>query len=257
MYTAEIEFRLSAKVNGESVAECVNALIVALQRNGQILSDEWPIAVHRNTVRTFVSIPERGALKRTNANEWTRKARRELKNGGVSRPVHRVLGREPDTLNVCACKEPSAYILYTDFLSMESPLRCADCSNPVPLYRIPHTAECGTYEDIIFWRRDYQSCDGLQMSCTVGERFCTRQMSAFDSELSRQGLECCNRVAEVTGKSCYYYLYRYYGRGKAREAQRRCPSCGGEWRLKEKWHGRFDFRCDRCHLTSNFAYSVY
>jgi predicted nucleic acid-binding Zn ribbon protein len=139
---------------------------------------------------------------------------------------------------------------------MESPLRCADCFAPVPLYRIPYTSWCDTHEDIVNWRRNYQHCDGLQIRCAVGERFGTRQLSRLDSDLSKEGIECCQRVTAVTRRPCYYYLYRYHGRSKKREAKRTCPSCGRGWGLKEAWHGQFDFRCDRCRLLSNIAYSV-
>jgi predicted nucleic acid-binding Zn ribbon protein len=256
MFTAEIRFRVLNPTDDEGVADGVNGLIVSWQRNGQVLSDEWPIAVDRRVIRVFVSIPERTSLQRKLENKWAAEARRKLAEAGLSQPAVSILGREP-SLDPCSCKKPSAFVLYTDYLSMESPLRCADCFNPVPLYRLPHTSGCDTYEDIIFWCRNYQRCDALQMTCMVGERFGTKQMSSLDSELSRQGLECRKRIAEVTKKPCYYYLYRYCGRGKAAEERRKCPSCGWNWHLTQAWHKKFDFRCDRCRLLSNFAYSVY
>ncbi len=257
MFTAEIRFRVLRKAGGDAVSDAVSGLIESWHRNGQALSDEWPIVADPKMVRAFVSIPERTALRRGLANKWILEKLGRLGQAGLSRPSISILGREPATADVCRCKKSSALILYTDYGTTESPLRCADCFRPVPLYRISHTSGWDSYEDIIFWRRNYQRCDGLQMACRVGERFCTEQMSSLTSALSKQGLACCRKIADVTARPCYYYLYRYYGRGKQREAKRKCPSCGRSWRLQHKWHDKFDFRCNRCHLLSNFAYSVY
>ena len=256
MFTAEIRFKIVRKSDDEAVAERVNRLIQSWQRNGQLLSDEWPIAKNRDEIRVFVSIPERVSLRRGLDNKWVSKARNDLGEAGLSQPTAKILGREPVALDLCRCARPSAYVLYTDFLSMESPLHCADCFDPIPLYRIPHTSDCDNYEDIIFWRRSYHRCDGLQMSCCVGERFNTKQMSSFESELTKMGLQCRDAVERVSKRPCYYYLYRYNGRGKVAEERRKCPSCGKAWRLKERWHKKFDFRCDRCRLLSNYAYSL-
>lgn len=256
MFTAEIRFRFLKKADGEAVSDGVSKLITSWQRNGQVLSEEWPIVANRNTIRAFVLIPERTSLQRKLDSTWVVKNRERLSTVGLSQPAISILGRDPAALDPCRCRKPSGFILYTQCYLMELPLRCADCFDPVPFYRIPHTSDCGTYEDIIFWRRDYQRCDELQMACRVGKRFCTRQMSLPDSELSRQGIACCRRIAEVTKKPCYYYLYRYYGRSTEQEVRRRCPSCGRAWWLSEAWHTKFDFRCDRCHLLSNLAYSV-
>ena len=255
MYCAEMIFRVVKRRDDEQVADGINTLVEALQRNGQVLSDEWPIACARDRVQTYISIPERTSLQDRHANKWVRQARQKLL-ASLSPPQVRIMGREPDALDVCKCRDRSAYILLTDFLTLESPLRCANCFSPVPLYRIPHTSDCDTYEDIIFWRRNYQRCDGLQMGCTVGERFCTAQMARIDSDLSKQGLACCQRIEQVTGKPCYYYLYRYGGRSQRLERQRRCPRCGGAWLLDAPWHDKFDFRCDGCQLISNVSFSV-
>ena len=256
MFTAEIQFKIVKKSDDEAAADGVNRLIESWQRNGQVLSEEWPIAKNRDGIRVFVSIPERVSLRRNIDNKWVSEARNRLGEADLSQPTVEILGREPVSLDPCRCARPSAYILFADYLSMELPLRCADCFDPIPFYRIPHTSGCETYEDIIFWRRAYQRCDGLQISCFVGERFGTRQMSSFDSELTRMGLECRAAVEKVTKRPCYYYLYQYHSRGKAVEDKRKCPSCGRSWRLKEHWHGMFDFRCDRCRLLSNYAYSL-
>ncbi|MCA9252280.1 MAG: DUF2310 family Zn-ribbon-containing protein [Phycisphaerae bacterium] len=256
MYTAEIQFRVLRKTDGEAVTDAIDMLIVSLCRGGQISSGEWPLAASRTEVRTFVRIPERNSLQRKYESKWMARERAALKDAGLSQPKYKIIGIEPNALDVCRCKENTAFILYRGLLVPVSPLRCFDCFGPVPLYRIPPTSWCDTYEDILMWKSDYERCDGLHIGSGVGERFGTRQISVLDSELSKDGLECCRRITELTKKPCYYYLYRYGGRSRKSEEQRLCPSCGKRWRLKTALHDKFDFRCDRCLLLSNVAYAV-
>ncbi len=256
MVTAELSFRVVRRVDDEAIGDAVDRLVEALQRNGQVLSEGWPIAREGRRVRAYVSIPEPGALHARRKSRWVSAARLGLRQAGLRLTRVTNLGSEPVALDVCRHEAPSSYILYTTGTSMESPLRCGECFDPVPLYRIPHTDECGTYEDIIFWRRNYQRFDGIWFASRAGERFAYRCLSRFDSELSAAGREVCERIRKLTGKRVYYYLYRHYGRSRNSERRRHCPSCQGEWLLDEPWHGCFDFRCDRCCLVSNIVHDV-
>jgi predicted nucleic acid-binding Zn ribbon protein len=256
VFTAEIQFRIVRTTDDDAVVRGVYGLFSAWRGNGQILNDEWPLAKSRSVVRAFVTIPERTSLQRKRDNKSVTQQRNDLADVGLAQPTTTTLGHDPTSIHPCRCAEQSAYILYTDHHSMESPLRCAECFGSIPLYRIPHTTGGRSYDDIIFWRSTYQDCDALEIGCSVGERFATRQMVLVNSPLSTMGIECCQRITDVTKKPCYYRLYRYYGRSKKQEAQRRCPSCGRKWRLKDPWHVLFDFRCDRCHLLSNYAHSI-
>ena len=112
------------------------------------------------------------------------------------------------------------------------------------------------HDGIKFWRADYQSCDTLQMGCTVGEKFGERELFRHDSSLSAQGIAICNTIAKETGIATFYYLLRSKGRNLTNEKKRKCPSCGGDWLLEEPLHDLFDFKCDRCRLLSNIAFSV-
>lgn len=252
MVTAELIFPILQKVADEVMADAVNALVVALQRNGQVLSDEWPIAKTTGRVRTFVSVPERSALRAARYNRWVNEARLALRQAGLGVPRAVILGDEPNT-SVCTHKSPGSYVLYTDAFAMESPLRCGDCFQSVPFYRIPHTSGWDTYEDIIFWRRNYQRFDGIWLASNAGEKFAYQVLTRADSQLSTTGRELCEHIRRLTGKNTYYYLYRHYGRSHAAERRRTCPGCSRRWLLSEPWHSLFDFRCERCGLVSNIA----
>jgi hypothetical protein len=134
-------------------------------------------------------------------------------------------------------------------------LWCIDCNGIVPLYRLPPSST-GEHSELLSWKSNYRACDALQMNCTVGERFGKRQTSDLASELSRSGLAVCRDLKRLTGRPVYYYLYRESTRSHSVELRRKCPNCGGPWRLQEPLHGKFDFKCDKCRLLSNIAWSA-
>ncbi len=253
MHVADILVRLRSGHVTE-VCDALHGFLNALWRNGQILGTEWPIARVGKELRVSVIMAERGALATRHQNGCVRDALQNLTAIAGARPRVRVLGSLPGGSKPDRCARPSCYVLFTTYLAVDSSLTCGDCFCSVPLYRIPHT-DTRDYQDILCWQSDYRACDHLQMTCTTGERFGTREMSRADSSLSKQGRAVCEKIAELTGKPTYYYLYRGRGRSRTRELKRPCPGCGGPWLLPECWH-LFDFRCDRCWLVSNIAWDA-
>jgi predicted nucleic acid-binding Zn ribbon protein len=170
-----------------------------------------------------------------------------------------LLGPEAESLQPCECSRTSL-ILYTRYDTLESSLRCGDCFGPVALYEIPEQP-AGVYrgelhDEIRSWTSDYASCDRLQMNCATGERFGLHQMGDPGSSLSRRGRAIASRIEEAMGRPTFYYLHRYRGRSLKSERARLCPLCHGEWRLNEREHKLFDFRCEKCRLLSNMAMSI-
>ena len=161
-----------------------------------------------------------------------------------------------DSVSACTCHKRFPLILETSFLTQEVPLRCGECFGTFPFYRFGHTVEHGTYEDILEWKRLYDSFHRIWIHSGVGEQFAYRQLARLDSRVSQQGRETCRRIELRSGRPTYYYLYRYHGRSKAAERKRRCPGCGQTWLLETPWQSHHDFRCDRCRLTSSIGFDV-
>jgi len=172
---------------------------------------------------------------------------------GRAPPMVEIKGEESEAVRPCACESRKNLVLITDFVSSESPVKCLDCYGVVPLYRLPNFAHI---EGLLFWQGDYKACDTLQIGCTTGERFALREMDRADSTLSRNGRDLCKTIEESSGIPTYYYLHKYYGRSHAQEWKRRCPSCVGPWLMPKRIEPIFDFRCDRCRLLSNIAFSL-
>ncbi len=256
MHTAMLFFRRRGRTPGEEAPLAVTYLLRALWHNGQVNDRDWTVTIVLGGYRAFVSIPEPAALRPALYNPPIRQALRKLRTEGLERPVVRVLGLEPYAEALCTCRRRSAYILSTHACTVESPLSCGDCNRLVPLYRIPHTYENRSYEDIVWWAHCYRRFDKLWLDSGVGERLGYREASRYDSVLNREGREACGRIRERTRAPAYYYLKRHYGRSDRAEYRRLCPGCGGKWLLSEPWHDRYDFRCERCFLVSETACAV-
>lgn len=254
MHVADISFPFTKNLENDDVSDLVNRLLAVWRMNGQVCNREWPITIAENIAFATALIPEPTSLNREISNEYVNKAISELLEKGGCLPEVNLKGEDIDSNENCSCTTISSYILYTTYISLESPLRCGDCFCPIPLYKIPPT-DGEEFYNLICWQSDYSSCDSLQMNCGTLERAATREMSRHDSSLSKQGLEVCRIITTSTNIPTYYYLYRNNGRSKNQELQRKCPSCGGEWLLEEQLHC-FDFKCDKCRLLSNIAWNV-
>ncbi len=255
MFDAQLHFDLQPAADLDEVSNAVNRLLGALRMNGQICGGEWPIALGNESCATYAMLPAADALSPDHHNVYVREILSEiLARAGVSEPRVTILGEDLDGDLSCQCGTPPSYVLYTTFISMETPLRCGGCFLPIPLYSLPKTNH-DEYSDVISWQSNYQACDTLQMGCQVLVRAATRELSRVESTLSQEGLRICREWEAATGVPFYYYLYRYGARSRARELARLCPGCGGSWRLEEPWH-LFDFKCDRCRLLSNIAWDV-
>ncbi len=227
-----------------------------MRQNGQILGKEFPIVQSGQVLKSFALIPEADALGRSHDNKWAKRARADLVKKGLTHLRVKVFGDDPTSRSPDACDAPDDYILYTDYLTLESPLRCGRCFDPVPLYHVPPTYDDSEFYNVKTWESDYQACDTLQMNCHTGERFGIKEMSEADSSLSRRGRGLCAAIEQGTGKPVYYYLFRYVRRTtREKEEARRCPVCGGAWFLDEPWH-IFDFKCEACRLVSTISPTV-
>lgn len=254
MFFAQINFPFSPYGWDEEAQKAASSILSALLHNGQICSRDYSLLTTPNGFSAFVLIPDKDALEAEHNNQWVERDIQQFIAAGGQRPVFTVIGADVQSTGPCECTQFMDFILYTRYLTVEPPLRCARCFCPVPLYQVPPTYQ-DEYWDLRHWEADYQCCDTLQMHCTVLERAAMKEMSRLDSNLTRAGLEICRKISKATKQSVYYYLYRHDGRSLSSERKRLCPGCGGEWLLAEQWH-IFDFKCDSCHLVSNIANTV-
>lgn len=248
MFVAELRFVAPAS---DEVAELIDFLLSALRQNGQVCGDEFAVVYHDAAYSVRALIPAYDALDSAHNNFYVERDLAKLRTAGVDEPTIRVLDREAMSANECDCSAPAAYILYTTYVSLESPLRCGDCFLPLPLYRIPPTYD-HEYYDIMGWQSDYQACDHLWMNDHTLVRATYRQLAKPDSSLARQGRAICHKIQLSSGIPTYYYLFHFTS-PQARLLVKGCPECGNNWRLAEPWHDLFDLRCDHCLLLARLV----
>jgi predicted nucleic acid-binding Zn ribbon protein len=254
MYTAELTVLFEKANQCEAVSDALTELLACWYKNGQISLTPSAFAQSGDQeIKAFVMLPEAESLNPKWHSIYVRNALTRLcaLDGSVS---IKVLGRDPQASDSCHCAKRTCLVMYTHYLSAESPVRCGTCFLPVALYHLPCTRDY-EYFDWRSWEVNYRACDALQMQCTVGERYHERQLHDPSSDLNRSGLALRDAVCQLIKIPVFYLLHRTRGRSKASERKRCCPSCGAVWLLAHRWHV-FDFRCDACMLASNIAASV-
>ncbi len=256
MFVAQIQFPFDSADEDDEAQDNVSSILGSMWQNGQLSVRNFSVLESPQGFSAFAIIPAADALEDKHNNKWIEKGITRFLAKGGQRPNFVVIGRDTESFDACDCVESHGYILYTRWLSCESPLRCAFCLGPVPLYRVPPTYIESEYWNLCQWEADYQACDTLQMHCTVLERATMRQMSQLNSALTKSGLNICQLISASTKQPVYYYLYIHTGLDLDSETARKCPKCGGDWLLDEPWHSKFDFKCDNCHLLSNIAFDV-
>ena len=254
MFAVHLRFDPQARGVSADRVDAITWLIAAFVRNGNLL-EEFLLVAESKGWTVYGVAPARDAFHKANWNEFVQQRIAGLVQVKLKGPSIRFLGKVAELSAACRCERPRGVLLFTTFLQLEPPVNCIQCNGTVPLYRLPRS-KTGEHSGLLAWKSNYQACDTLQMNCIVGERFGERQMSDPTSRLSRSGLAVCKEIERLTGRPAYYYLYRATTRSHSAEVRRKCPICGGPWLLKEPLHGKFDFKCDRCHLLSNIAWNI-
>lgn len=80
-------------------------------------------------------------------------------------------------------------------------------------------------------------------------------MQKIDSYLSKQGIEICKRIEELTSIPTYYFLYNYK-KDRRNQLVRTCPLCKNKWNLEVQLNNFYDFKCDTCRILSTISKNI-
>lgn len=254
MYLVELQFECFDNTTLTAVDKAINGLIEALRYNGQILGREFPIVMGEAEFFVQAVCPEKDSLHPKYHSDYVKACLNRLTDASLIGPKVKVVGRDLNSEETAPHSTPSWQIVYTTYVHSCSPLRSGDTLQPIPLYRHPATLN-GDHKAVIKWQTEWQACDELQMAggCRA-EHAALDELTNHQSDLFRRGWDLRGRIEYITQVPTYYYQYRVGGVSLAQEQERRCPSCGGEWRVDTPIHDIFHFKCDPCRLVSNISW---
>jgi predicted nucleic acid-binding Zn ribbon protein len=231
------------------------SFVSELAMGGQFLAGGY-FSSRGSEIAYYGACAEKTSLSPKHHFAWARRSYKRVLRYSKRRPKFELVGRLPDEKPCCTCSGKADLILTTNFLSIESVLKCTKCTRYVPLYRFRSLRYDRDLLGIDQWQLAYDRCDGLFIGSGVGERFGHFQTSSFRSPLARDGVELCRSLEKKLKVRVYYNLNTYYGRSSILERKRRCPGCNGTWLLKQPWLESYDFRCNKCRLVSNIAWDT-
>ncbi len=260
MYIQEISIKLQENTKKEKISEIIEEFDLLTgfyrgsgQTQGKIASQY--ITLNNDKIVYLPFTLEKKSLDKTYNNYYVNKQIDKIEKICQASFQFKTLGTD-NYQPCCTCEKTDFYILITNFITILSPLRCGNCHKSVPLYKIPIYYDYG-YMPILSWETNYNVCDTLQMNCEVGEKWALKQMQEVNSQLSKQGLAICKKIAELTQIPTYYYLHNYrkikYKKNQQSQLSQSCPMCKSEWDLFEKIHNFYDFKCDTCMLISTIS----
>lgn len=252
MYLFEISVNIENKEKKEEIVSLLWNLISSWLHNGQIINKDVQLFYTNLSINFIVYCPESNSLDLKFANKYVLNDYNKLIEVSGESLIKRLLGKEVDYIETDfdeCCLKAEFYILFTHMFSEKSPICCGECRDSIPLYRIIKDKNIG----ILTWQDNYKSCDTLQINSRAGEKFGLKEMTNFDSSLTKQGLEVCKELELILNKPVFYYLFNYRNIPYKKDIKRKCPVCNGEWILNEPLHNIFNFKCDKCKLLSSFT----
>ena len=254
MFIKELTFECYQDTQYASVERAINNYFDMLRYNGQILGREFPIAMFAGWFTTRLVCPEKHSLDDQFNSPQVKHALARLTEAGLLAPKIKTIGEDLNSLESAQNFQPSWQILYTTFLDTCSPLRCGETLAPIPLYRTPEAISNGDRKSAIKWQEEWVNCDELQMNGSAVSTKVLSELGDINSKLYYRGSNLSKRIEYITKVPTYYYLYRAAGTSLEAELARKCPSCGGDWKLPAPLFDIFDFKCDKCQLASNLSW---
>ena len=239
------------QVKSDAFFELVNYYLYSLYGTKQIINKEWQYEPIDNGLSLNLFCPEKDSYKEKNSTiygyKWKNRIEEEL---GCLFDFNYV-GLDPEFGKTVIPQKRDYLILKT---ARFSPLIDGASLNQIPLYKIPFTHDGKSYNDINSWENNYEQIESLWFNGAVAERWAQNQLQNHDSELNKQGRECCKKIEEMTRIPTYNFLFNDRAWGQKKDKERKCPNCGGDWLIQNSTFNDFyAFKCDDCRLISELS----
>jgi len=239
----------------ETLEDVAESYLSALFQSGQ-LCGEYFVTWTKGLLNAHVLLAGPHAFDLRYHSVWGKKDLGRVTEAFGRKPVWRMLDDEAG--HRATSRNGSRFnYLFTHAFDWASPVCRGDGKGAVPVFTLPITF--AQKADLHSWQRSYFYHDHIWLGSGALEIAAFRQLADPASELSQDGRDLCRDLEAATGIPTFYYLMRYWGRRKG-EDRRRCPGCGGRWKVthegKRRHFGEFDFRCEKCRLVSHAGVST-
>ena len=252
MFINELTIQINSQANKDLLVDEFNYFVSTLYKNGQIEVQAFDCFISDNRLLSFVTTLDKNALAKKYRNNYTNKQLSKVEKLCNSKFQNKIIGTSIENFKrACKCKNHNFFIFYTHLFDKSSPIICGTCFKAIPLYKL--NLDEILLNQILNWKEDYKSCDTLQLQSRVGEQWATKQLTAHNSLLSKQGLDLCSKIKVATGVSTYYYLFNYRRIKLEKDKERNCPSCNSFWYLEMQLNKFYDFKCNKCGLISSLT----
>jgi predicted nucleic acid-binding Zn ribbon protein len=249
----QLSIKFKTNTNQNDIWHLFNRVLREMRENGQINGGEINPYMHRNKIIATLWTFTTEAMGEKYFNKYVVEAIAQLEKVCKNVLQFNYAGHVEEELeNICTCKKYKYFVLY--YHGDYSPIRCGTCEKFVPLFKIPKLHDERLW-DITSWLGSYKACVSLDLNCGTGEKWAMKQQCQFDSGLSKHGRKVAEKITKTSGVQCYYFISNFTKKSSIKNADRKCPSCNGDWHLKKEKFGYFKYKCDTCLLMS--AYSNY
>ncbi len=220
--------------------DLVEDFLSMLYKNGQILIN-YIVEEHYGFYIASVTTSDDDSLDEKYFNKYIKEMLAKVEFS------YEIISDDAFLSDSCHCKEHSSYVLGTYYGDDSSPVLCGDCGKEIPLMKIPYLFGEEEHFSILSYQRMYNSVIDVWMN-SLSDRFTKRQLTHFDSQLTKRGLEICSELENESGKSVYFlFPIGEFDIKKKAENVVTCPKCG-EILTTLKSTECVDRVCDKCRF---------
>lgn len=253
MFTQEISLKVWGNTEMYILTNHFETLLRYYRMNGQIMSDCEPLFFESHFIKCNVSTLETDSLSIENNTNNINKHIRKIENLLLASPTSTLQNHVPifDEIPICICKKPDSYILIASSLFKMSPIKCGNCGDQVPIYRIMGLSQ-EFKESLIDWQKNYECCDHLVLGGLPAEAWALEQMADHESELSKIGINLCNELHRNIKIQTFYPILENIQKEIINNKLKTCPKCKGEWCSYGLELDSY-LRCNKCNLMKTWV----
>lgn len=260
MYLAQIRFgALPVGVPRKAMESTADRYLGRLLRDGQI-GTFYFLAWTGKRLVAHVVVPRPDALLERHHSESGLEALTEIRNQ-LGRPPQFVLTDDDVPKRFPRPQSAPFLVLYSNACAHwdDQPIKRGTdgCEFPAYLFAMDQTS----HPNLGYWVDGYSCHFEVWLQSGRLELPAWRELVDPASETSEMGRELCRKIEKASGIPTYYYLDRYWAMPEG-ERDRRCPACGGRWRLAkphvddtQKSYWEIAYLCKKCRLVSRSACS--